>query len=151
MAQDTILGTDSVKDALKVKVNDDMTELFLIKTEVEAARDGESSLLDQIDDIQSNVAALTVGTGCPVSSNDANPGYLNGKLVAGEAIDLTEGSDGGDETLTISCENASTTNKGVVELTTSAEATAGVDTTRAVTAVALNAAMTQFLRSHFLL
>ena len=36
-----------------------------------------------------------------VSANDSTPGYLNGKLVAGTNITLTEGSDGGDETLTI--------------------------------------------------
>ena len=36
-----------------------------------------------------------------VSSNDSTPGYLNGKLVAGSNITLTEGSDGSDETLTI--------------------------------------------------
>ena len=36
-----------------------------------------------------------------VSSNDSTAGYLNGKLVAGTNITLTEGSDGADETLTI--------------------------------------------------
>jgi hypothetical protein len=36
-----------------------------------------------------------------VSSNDTTVGYLNGKLVAGSSITLTEGTDGGDETLTI--------------------------------------------------
>ncbi len=36
-----------------------------------------------------------------VSSNDTTAGFLNGKLVAGTNITLTEGSDGGDETLTI--------------------------------------------------
>ena len=36
-----------------------------------------------------------------VSSNDTTAGYLNGKLVAGTNITLTENSDGGDETLTI--------------------------------------------------
>jgi len=35
-----------------------------------------------------------------VSSNDTTPGFLNGKLVAGTNISLTEGSDGGNETLT---------------------------------------------------
>ena len=35
-----------------------------------------------------------------VSTNDTTPGFLNGKLVAGTNITLTEGSDGGDETLT---------------------------------------------------
>lgn len=36
-----------------------------------------------------------------VSSNDTTAGYLNGKLVAGTGISLVEGSDGGNETLTI--------------------------------------------------
>jgi len=36
-----------------------------------------------------------------VSSNDTTPGYLNGKLVAGSNITLTENNDGGNETLTI--------------------------------------------------
>ena len=36
-----------------------------------------------------------------VSSNDTTAGYLNGKLIAGEAVTLTENSDGGNETLTI--------------------------------------------------
>jgi len=36
-----------------------------------------------------------------VSANDTTPGYLNGKLVAGDNITLTEGSDGGDETFTV--------------------------------------------------
>tara|TARA_R110002020_G_scaffold48382_4_gene137973 strand:+ start:107 stop:859 length:753 start_codon:yes stop_codon:yes gene_type:complete len=36
-----------------------------------------------------------------VSSNDSTPGFLNGKLVAGANVSLTEGSDSGNETLTI--------------------------------------------------
>lgn len=36
-----------------------------------------------------------------ISANDTTPGYLNGKLVAGSNITLTEGNDGGDEILTI--------------------------------------------------
>lgn len=36
-----------------------------------------------------------------VSANDTTPGFLNGKLVAGTNVTFTEGSDGGDETLTI--------------------------------------------------
>ena len=43
-----------------------------------------------------------------VSSNDTTAGYLNGKLVAGSKITLTEGSDGGDETLTITATGVST-------------------------------------------
>ena len=37
-----------------------------------------------------------------VSSNDTTAGYLNGKLTAGTNVTLTEGSDGGNETLSIS-------------------------------------------------
>ena len=36
-----------------------------------------------------------------VSSNDTTSGYLNGKLVAGTGITLTENTDGGNETFTI--------------------------------------------------
>ncbi len=36
-----------------------------------------------------------------VSANDTTAGFLNGKLVAGSNVTLTEGSDGGNETLTI--------------------------------------------------
>jgi hypothetical protein len=36
-----------------------------------------------------------------VSANDTTAGYLNGKLLAGEAVTFTENSDGGNETLTI--------------------------------------------------
>lgn len=39
-----------------------------------------------------------------VSSNDTTAGFLNGKLVAGDGIDLTENSDGGNETLTVAVE-----------------------------------------------
>jgi len=37
-----------------------------------------------------------------VSANDTTAGFLNGKLVAGTNITLTEGTDGGNETLTAS-------------------------------------------------
>jgi hypothetical protein len=42
-----------------------------------------------------------------VSSNDTTAGFLNGKLVAGSNISFTEGSDGGNETLTIAGSGAS--------------------------------------------
>ena len=57
--------------------------------------------------------AVNTDINVKVSSNDSTAGYLNGKLVAGEGIDLTENSDGSDETLTIAGEDASTSNKGV--------------------------------------
>ena len=52
-----------------------------------------------------------------VSADDTTPGYLNGKLVAGANISLTEGSGGGDETLTAAFTgslNASVLNAGTV-------------------------------------
>ena len=52
-----------------------------------------------------------------VSANDTTPNYLNGKLVAGTNISLTEGSDGGNETLTAAFTgnlNASVINAGTV-------------------------------------
>jgi hypothetical protein len=42
-----------------------------------------------------------------VSANDTTAGYLNGKLTAGSGITLTEGSDGGNETLAIAATTAS--------------------------------------------
>lgn len=68
-----------------------------------------------------------------VSANDTTAGYLNGKLVAGEGIDFIEGSDGEDETLTILGEDATDSNKGIVELATVAETSGGSDTAKAVT------------------
>jgi hypothetical protein len=52
-----------------------------------------------------------------VSADDTTPGYLNGKLVAGANISLTEGSGGGDETLTAAFTgnlNTSVLNAGTV-------------------------------------
>lgn len=48
-----------------------------------------------------------------VSANDTTAGYLNGKLVAGSGITLTENNNGGNETLTI----ASTVTPGVTGFT----------------------------------
>lgn len=46
-------------------------------------------------------AASSVDEKVKVSSNDTTAGYLNGKLVAGSNITLTENNDGSNETLTI--------------------------------------------------
>lgn len=43
-----------------------------------------------------------------VSSNDTTPGFLNGKLVAGANVTLTENNNGGNETLTISAAGGAT-------------------------------------------
>ncbi len=45
--------------------------------------------------------AVSTDEKAKVSSNDTTPGYLNGKLVGGANVTLTENNDGGNETLTI--------------------------------------------------
>lgn len=47
-----------------------------------------------------------------VSANDTTAGYLNGKLVAGSGITLTENNDAGNETLTIAATGAGSTYSG---------------------------------------
>ena len=62
---------------------------------------------DQYIDLPSTGGTISTGGGADgndlvkVSSNDTTAGFLNGKLVAGTGVTLTEGNDGGDETLTI--------------------------------------------------
>ena len=41
-----------------------------------------------------------------VSANDTTAGYLNGKLVAGDNVELNEQSDGGNETLEVKATSA---------------------------------------------
>lgn len=50
-----------------------------------------------------------------VSSDDTTPGYLDGKLVAGTAIDLTVGSPAGNETLTVSVETDGITSAQIAD------------------------------------
>ena len=57
-----------------------------------------------------------------VSSNDTTAGFLNGKLVAGSNITLTEGSDGGNETLTIAAAGGG---GGIASLSADTNATLG--------------------------
>ena len=77
----------------------------------------------------SEIVRLPVGTNGQVlvGSTGADPVFAT--ITDGEGIDTTLGAG----TLTIACEDASTTNKGVVELATNAEALTGTDTERAVT------------------
>lgn len=63
--------------------------------------------------VLSKVTTLNTDEKCKVSADDTTAGYLNGKLLAGEAVTLTENNPGGNETLTIACELASYSNKGV--------------------------------------
>lgn len=66
---------------------------------------------DTTDTLFKTVNNITSGDGLAVtnilyvSANDTTGGYLNGKLVAGSNVTLTENNDGGDETLTITTSN----------------------------------------------
>lgn len=86
-------------------------------------------------------AAAVLGSGCWVSIDDAASGFLNGKLVAGEAIDFTETNGGGDEALVISSEDASATNKGVAKF----------DSSEFVATSGSISMSVEYLKSHFLL
>lgn len=68
-------------------------------------------------------------------SGSASPAVGELTFTAGEGINTS----GSGSTVTIAAEEATTTNKGVVELATTAEAEAGTDTTRVVTPEGLEA------------
>jgi hypothetical protein len=51
--------------------------------------------------VNTEVGAISAGSGVLVSSNDTTVGYLNGKLTSSGDVTLTEGSDGADETLAV--------------------------------------------------
>ena len=60
-----------------------------------------------------------------VSTNDTTAGFLNGKLVAGTNISLTEGNDGGNETLTAALSGTITPSDNTVTLAKMAPGTDG--------------------------
>lgn len=74
--------------------------LVVLATQADAEAGTASDVVMTPVRVAQAIAALSPPT-VKVSPNDTTPGYLNGKLVAGTNVTLTEGSDGGDETLTI--------------------------------------------------
>ena len=123
MSVSTILGSDTVRDALKTKVNANDsnldTRVSALEGEVEDARGSDVDVNTRIVEIETDIASIAAGSGVIVSVDDATVGVLDGKLLAGEAIDFAVDNDGGDETLTISCEDATTSNKGVASFAAS--------------------------------
>ena len=96
---------------------------------------GAASFASADFDVSSGAVSLegtvvkTVGS----DSGSATPATHEFLIIGGEGIDTS----GADENITISGEDASVTNKGIVELATEAEADTGTDTSRAVTPVGL--------------
>ena len=93
---------------------------------------GASTLTDHgvlVGSGTSAITALTVGTNGQVlvGSTGADPVFAT--ITDGEGITTTAGAG----TLTIACEDASTSNKGVVKLAGNTKALAGTDTASAVT------------------
>ncbi len=62
-----------------------------------------------------------------VSTNDTTAGFLNGKLVAGTNISLTEGNDGGNETLTAALSGTIATAQIADDAVTLAKMASGTD------------------------
>jgi len=103
------IATDAVTN---IKVADDAIGV----DELSATGTASSSTYLRGDNAWSSIAADT-NDKVSVSADDTTPSYLNGKLVAGTNISLTEGSGGGDETLTAAFTgnlNASVLNAGTV-------------------------------------
>lgn len=86
---------------------------------------GTGISVDSTDPANPIVSSTVVDTNdkAKVSSNDTTAGFLNGKLVAGSGIALTENNNGGDETLGIAVSNL-----GASAITTGTIATARLGT-----------------------
>ncbi|KKM98898.1 hypothetical protein LCGC14_1153250, partial [marine sediment metagenome] len=75
--------TTTVKNAIQVKLVDDLTELF------------------------TSVAALTAGSGVAISATDTAVGWLNDELLVGTGLTKTINNAGSNETMTIDLDPAS--------------------------------------------
>ena len=91
------VGTAQIADlaVTNPKVADDAIGV----DELSATGTASASTYLRGDNAWSSIAADT-NDKVSVSADDTTPGYLNGKLVGGTNITLTEGSGGADETLT---------------------------------------------------
>ena len=123
-------------------------------TALATARDIAGVSFDGTGDISLNNNAITNGAGYTTntgditkitisdgsSTTDIASGDATVQFLTGEGIDVAINSLSGNvKQVTYSAEDASATNKGVVELATTAEATTGTDTSRAVTAAGVAA------------
>ncbi len=102
MAEQTILGTDLVRDALLDKTNDNVSELYTdtssVTVEVEDARRGEATLLAKITLMDTGIEAATTGSGVLVSASDTTLGFLSTKIDT-TSITATIQNPGGNESI----------------------------------------------------
>lgn len=86
-------------------------------TAAEITEAGHGDVQTAIDAAESRLTALEGASdsdeSAKVSANDTTAGYLNGKLVAGSGITLTENNDGSNETLTITATGGSGSDENV--------------------------------------
>lgn len=75
-----------------------------------------SKTLTEINDAVDAVGVLVAASGVKVSANDTTVGYLNGKLVAGDIITLTENNNGSNESLTVSIVDGAVTNAKLADM-----------------------------------
>ena len=121
---------------------DDSTGRFTFLTAATNTSEVFSGTTASIDvaDIHLSGTIKTVDGSAPTNGqlligNGTNSDMQLATLSEGEGIDITNAAG----SITIAGEDASETNKGIVELATTAEALAGTDTSRAVTAAGLAA------------
>ena len=100
MALTQILGTDYVRDALKVKTNASFVQVDTNQAEVEEARDGETDLLAKEDAQDLAIAALTAGSGVAISASDQVVGFVDAKLLPGNEMVFTKNNPGATESMT---------------------------------------------------
>lgn len=85
ITQDKFTGTSTGKAALNLLQDNLETDVYPKLNEVEAARDGEASLLEKEQAQDTAIGALSEGSGVLIDSGDS-VGYLNGKLVMGNNV-----------------------------------------------------------------
>jgi hypothetical protein len=107
MSQETIATGDTISTALITKANDNFTELYLTKTEVENARDGEANLNARLDGIDTQLETIAAGSGVIVTNNDTTVGNLENKLVSADGtVTFSVTNPGGNEKLDFSITDA---------------------------------------------
>ena len=92
-----ITGVNSFAERYRVESSNPVSSL----DEGDLVYNTTSNALSYYDGTSWNAITSDTDVKVGVSANDTTAGYLNGKLVAGTLVTLTENSDGGNETLTI--------------------------------------------------